>query len=465
MESIMSVSRRNFGLGLTAVAFAGLSRYAYAQMPPMAKSEVYGYGPLIRDPNSLIDLPKGFSYRVLSRFGNVMDDGFVVPNAGDGMGAFDLGRGKVALVRNHELTPRDQRFGPFSGDVAKDFLCYDRAKDKDGLPLPGGTSTLIYDMKSGLVESQYLSLSGTIRNCAGGVTPWNSWLSCEENMTKAGDGVGMDHGYIFEVPAKHKGLVNPVPLKAMGRFNHEAACVDPRTGIVYLTEDRDDSLLYRFLPNAKGELAKGGRLEALAIDGVPDSRNWNGKTMERTKDMSVRWIPLDNPESPDDDLRKRGAKAGATLFARGEGMWWDKGSLPGSGSFYFTCTSGGAVEGGQVFQYKPAVNEGHSGESDAPGKIALFYESADLAFFNLGDNLTVMPNGHLMVCEDQYTDIVDNHLRGITPSGKAYAFARSRVQTEFAGACFSPDGSTLFVNFYAPTMTLAIKGPWAGARV
>jgi uncharacterized protein len=459
-EPKMQLNRRHFGMGLTAIAFAGLARHAYGQIPPTAKNEVFGYGPLIRDPNALIDLPKGFSYRVISRYGNVMDDGFVVPNAADGMGAFPAGKGKIALVRNHELSQRDSRFGPFTGKVADDFRTYDRIKDKDAMPIPGGTSTMIYDIKSGQVERQFLSLSGTIRNCAGGITPWGSWLTCEENVTKAGDGVGKDHGYVFEVPSAHNGLVDPVPLKAMGRFNHEATCTDPRTGITYMTEDREDGLLYRFLPAAKGELVKGGRLEALAIDGVADSRNWNGAAMKRGDDLRVRWIPLDNPESPDDDLRKRGAKAGATLFARGEGMWWNKGTLPDSGDFYFTCTSGGGVKGGQVFRYVPAVSEGHSGESDAPGKIELFYESADLAYFNLGDNLTVMPTGHLMVCEDQYTDITDNHLRGITPGGKAYAFAKSRVQTEFAGACFSPDGSTMFVNFYAPTMTLAIKGPW-----
>jgi uncharacterized protein len=461
----MQLNRRNFGMGLTAVAFAGLARHGYAQIPPAAKNEVFGYGPLLRDPNELIDLPKGFSYRVISRFGNLMDDGFVVPSAGDGMGAFAAGPGKVALVRNHELSQRDSRFGAFTtGKSTKDLAAYDRIADKDANPIPGGTSTLIYDLKTGRKEAEWLSLTGTIRNCAGGITPWNSWLSCEENMTKAGDGVGKDHGYVFEVPSAHKGLIEPVPITAMGRFNHEAACVDPRTGIVYETEDREDGLLYRYLPNAKGELAKGGRLEACAIDGVADSRNWNGNSISRDTPLRVRWIPLDNPESPDDDLRKRGVKAGATLFARGEGIWWDKGSIPGAGSFYFTCTSGGSVKAGQVFRYVPAVNEGQSGESDAPGQIALFYESADKAYFNLGDNLCVMPTGHLMVCEDQYTDITDNHLRGITPGGKAYAFAKSRVQTEFAGACFSPDGSTMFVNLMWPTTTLAIKGPWAKVK-
>jgi uncharacterized protein len=461
----MNMNRRHFGLGLTAVAFAGLARYGHAQVPPAAKSEVFGYGPLLRDPNELIDLPKGFSYRVISRFGNLMDDGFVVPSAGDGMGAFAAGKGKVALVRNHELSQRDSRFSAFTtGTPTKDILTYDRIADKDAMPLPGGTSTIIYDLKSGRKEAEWLSLTGTIRNCAGGITPWGSWLSCEENVTKAGDGVGKDHGYVFEVPSAHKGLVEPVPLKAMGRFNHEAACVDPRTGIVYQTEDREDGLLYRFLPNAKGELAKGGRLEALAIDGISDSRNKTGIAVKRGEALRVRWVPLDNPEAPEDDLRKRGAAAGATLFARGEGIWWDKGVLPGSGSFYFTCTSGGAAKSGQIFHYTPAVNEGFSGEADAPGKIELFYESPDRAFFNFGDNLCVMPTGHLMVCEDQYTDITDNHLRGITPDGKAYAFAKSRVQTEFAGACFSPDGSTMFVNLMWPTMTMAIKGPWGKVR-
>jgi uncharacterized protein len=456
----MQITRRHFNFGLGSLAFAGIAERACAQMPPISRSEVAGYGPLVEDPNNLLDLPKGFSYQVISRFGNVMDDGHVVPNAGDGMGAFAAGKDKVILVRNHELTPKDIRFGPFTGAVDSDFLTYDRMKDKDAMPLPGGTSTLIYNLKTGRKEAEYLSLSGTIRNCAGGVTPWGSWLSCEENVTKAGDGVRMDHGYIFEVPSAHKGLVNPLPLKAMGRFNHEAAAVDPRTGIVYLTEDRDDGMFYRFIPNAKGELAKGGRLEAFAFveDRAMDGRNWTGSNMARRKKYLASWIPLDDPESPGDDLRKRGAAKGAALFARGEGIYWGRGEL------YFTCTDGGGKKCGQIFRYVPSPSEGFSGESDAPGMIELFYESTDEALLNFGDNLCVMPNGHLMVCEDQYTDIVDNHLRGITPDGKAYIFGRGRVQTEFAGSCFSPDGSTMFVNFYAPTMTLAIRGPWGRVK-
>ena len=462
--SPMSLSRRQFGFGLGSMAFAGLASRAIAQAPTAGMNEVRGYGPLLRDPDNLIDLPKGFNYRVISRFGNIMDDGHIVPNAADGMGAIDLGKGKIALIRNHELSPRDMRFGPFAGDVAPDLATYDRMVDKKAMPLPGGTTTLIYDMKTGQREAEWLSLVGTIRNCSGGITPWGSWLTCEENTTKAGDGVGKDHGYIFEVPARHRGLIDPVPLKPMGRFNHEAACIDPRTGIAYLTEDREDGLLYRFIPNEKGVLAKGGRLEALSFveTEIKDTRNWANVQVSKGKQHRVSWIPLSNPESPGDDLRKQGAAKGAALFARGEGIFWGQNAR--GGELYFACTSGGAGKFGQIFRYVPTVNEGFSAERDAPGMIDLFMESTNPAFYNYGDNIAVMPNGHLLVCEDQYTDVIDNHLRGIDATGRTYMVARARIQTEMAGACFSPDGSTLFVNMYAPTMTLAIKGPWNKVR-
>jgi hypothetical protein len=311
-------------------------------------------------------------------------------------------------------------------------------------------------MKTGQRESEFLSLSGTIRNCSGGITPWGSWLSCEENVTRAGENVGKDHGYVFEVPATQKGLVTPVPLKDMGRFNHEAACVDSRSGIVYLTEDRGDSLLYRFIPNEKGQLAKGGRLEALAFvqAEISDTRNWNEVQVSKGRQYQVKWVPLSDPESPQDDLRKQGAAKGAALFARGEGIFW------GNGELFFACTNGGAAKYGQIFRYVPSTNEGSPREAEAPGLIDLFMESTNPAFYNYGDNIAVMPTGHLLVCEDQYTDISDNHLRGVNAQGQTYMIARSRVQTEFAGGCFSPDGSTMFVNMMEPTMTLAISGPW-----
>ena len=328
---------------------------------------------------------------------------------------------------------------------------------------PGGTTTMIFNMKTGRVENQYLSLVGTIRNCAGGITPWNSWLTCEEDVTRGGPTVGLDHGWVFEVPAEHKGLVIPVALRDMGRFNHEAAAIDPKTGIAYLTEDESNGIFYRFLPNAKGELAKGGRLQALVLKESPtgsDTRNWESITLERGRPKSVLWIDVDGVDNPGNDMRLRLAAKGAALFARGEGIHFGKGEL------YFTCTSGGVAKAGQVMRYRPSEYEGQQSENDAPGTIDLFFESSGRFESEYADNLTIAPNGHLILCEDQGGDgPVDNHLRGIAPNGAIYPLARLRTQTELAGACFSPDGSTLFVNLYQPTKTLAITGPWNKVKV
>ncbi|MGK6317873.1 alkaline phosphatase PhoX, partial [Neorhizobium sp. DT-125] len=184
-----------------------------------------------------------------------------------------------------------------------------------------------------------------------------------------------------------------------------------------------------------------------------DSRNWNGVALPQGQWAATRWVDLDAVESPDDDLRQRGAAKGALLFARGEGIHY------GDGELYFCCTSGGAAKLGQVMRYRPSRFEGQAQERSEPGRLQNFVESADPSHLNFGDNLTVAPNGHLIVCEDQYTDMVDNHLRGVTPDGQLYPFARLRAHTELAGACFSPDGSTLFVNAYSPGKTLAITGP------
>ncbi len=432
----MPMHRRSF-LGATAGAFAALAASGCTTM--RGRGGRIGYGALVPDPQGLVDLPQGFSYRVISQLGETMSDGFTVPDAADGMGCFELPGGKLALVRNHELLPGRGDAGGVMGR-AYDYLA------RSLVPLPGGTTTLVLDAKSLAVERQYRSLAGTIRNCAGGITPWGSWLTCEENTSLADGRIGKDHGWVFEVPADAPGLIDPVPLKAMGRFNHEAACVDPRTGIVYLTEDRDDSLLYRFIPSRRGRLAEGGRLQALVLaDGVQDTRNWGGVAFAPHSWHPVRWIDMAEVEAPRDDLRMRGAAAGAAQFARGEGIWM------GEGEMYFACTSGGTAKLGQIFRLDV------SGASD---KLQLFFESTSPDQFNYGDNLTIAPWGDLIVCEDQYTDVVDNHLRGIAPSGVAYPLARSRVQTEWAGACFSPDGRTLFVNLFHPTKTLAITGPW-----
>jgi len=419
------------------------------------RNEIVGYGALVPDPAGIFDLPQGFSYRILSRFGDPMDDGFLVPNALDGMGAVDLGSGRVALIRNHELGPGAHGAGPTGGKAELQArISGSRFYDgQGGLAHPGGTTTIIYDYVAGRVVSSHLSLAGTIRNCSGGVTPWGSWLSCEESL-HVGD---LPHGWIFEVPADARGLVDPVPLMALGRFNHEAAVVFPGTNIVYMTEDREDGLLYRFVPDSRPPFFEGGQLQALGfVDQPADTRNWSERNFAEGSSRDVRWINLEGADSAIDDLRLRGRAAGAAIFARGEGIHL------GTGELYFTCTSGGPGRFGQIMRYVPSAQEGTSNEAAQPGRLQLFSESDDAKLFNYADNIAVSPLNQLIVCEDKGEQDPINHLKGITPEGLVYTIARNAhpARGELAGACFSPDGATMFLNIYNPGMTLAIQGPW-----
>ena len=440
----MLLNRRNF-IGATGAAFSGLLlNGCTGRSAPLtsAPSSFADYGPLVPDPAGMLDLPRGFSYRLLSSLGNAMTDGCTVPDKADGMGCFSLGNDEIVLIRNHELVPADDA----GGVLAKGF------GTRDGAIVPGGTTSIVLDATTLEVKREFRSLAGTIRNCSGGITPWGSWLTCEEAPTgpgqRFGEGLAENHGWVFEVPANATGLIDAVPLKAMGRFNHEAACVDPRTGIVYLSEDRDDSVLYRFVPTTPGRLGDGGLLQAMVVEGLSDTRNWTSAEMAVGSRHTVRWIDCDDVESPNDDLRSRAAAKGAALVARGEGIH------TGTDEIFVCSTNGGQRKLGQILRLVP----GTGGE---PDQIELFFESQSKDQFNYGDNLTVGPNGHLIVCEDQYTEVVDNHLRGITPDGRAYTLGRLRMQTELAGGCFSPDGKWFFVNAYSPTRTLAVTGPWA----
>ena len=440
----MLLNRRNF-IGATGAAFSGLLlNGCTGRSAPLtsAPSSFADYGPLVPDPAGMLDLPRGFSYRLLSSLGNAMSDGCTVPDKADGMGCFSLGNDEIVLIRNHELVPADDA----GGVLAKGF------GTRDGAIVPGGTTSIVLDATTLEVKREFRSLAGTIRNCSGGITPWGSWLTCEEAPTgpgqRFGEGLAENHGWVFEVPANATGLIDAVPLKAMGRFNHEAACVDPRTGIVYLSEDRDDSVLYRFVPTTPGRLGDGGLLQAMVVEGLSDTRNWTSADMAVGARHTVRWIDCDDVESPNDDLRSRAAAKGAAVVARGEGIH------TGTDEIFVCSTNGGQRKLGQILRLVP----GTGGE---PDQIELFFESQSKDQFNYGDNLTVGPNGHLIVCEDQYTEVVDNHLRGITPDGRAYTLGRLRMQTELAGGCFSPDGKWFFVNAYSPTRTLAITGPWA----
>jgi secreted PhoX family phosphatase len=321
----------------------------------------------------------------------------------------------------------------------------------------GGTTTFVFDENKQEITNQFLSLVGTYRNCAGGVTPWNSWITCEEDVTVKGEKAEMNHGYNFEVSAFNKNLSSRVPLKAMGRFYHEAVCVDPQTGIVYQTEDRADGLIYRFIPTVKGQLHKGGVLQALAIKEQRecDTRNWEKDLLQVGKAYETEWITLSDVDINDDDLRFRGKALGAAVFARGEGMWF------GDKEVFFACTNGGNKKAGQVFKYIPSQSEGEISESDQPGKLILFAEPNNTDILKYCDNLTVAPWGDVVFVEDSS----DAHIRGITPEGKIYTIGRNiGSASELAGVCFSPSGKTMFINIQAQGLTFAITGPWSKLR-
>ncbi len=443
------IDRRRF---LAALAAAAASRPGHARADSRAS-----FGLLRADPARILDLPDGFRYDIVARAGDEMDDGLLVPARADGMAAFAGERGEVLLVCNHEVIAGVDGFGPFGATLERLPLAlpgslYDEGKRRT--PGAGGTTTIAWDPRERRRQRQFMSLLGTEMNCAGGATPWGSWLSCEECFENPGERLHYGqtvvrerrHGYVFEVPAQHAGPVEPRPLTGMGRFEHEAAAVDPASGAVYLTEDRQRGLFYRYLPERPGQLAAGGRLQALAIAGRPgfDTRNWGlTRDLDPGESLPVAWVDLPEPDPASNDLRFTGQRLGAARFARGEGLCYADGEL------VMTCTIGGSERLGQVFAYRPAADGGN---------LRLVAEATRDSLLRHADNITWSPWGDLVVCEDtaEHCGLV-----GLTPDGRQYPLADNAYSaSELAGVCFAPDGSELFVNIQARGLTLAIRGPW-----
>lgn len=384
------------------------------------------------DPQGLCDLPAGFSYRVISRHGDLMSDGQTVPDYHDGMGCFAGPAGEIILVRNHEVST----YFPFDPPSPLPALAYDGKAC-------GGTTTVWLSPDLQLIR-HYLSLTGTIRNCSGGVTPWGTWISCEEAASE-GWLMGERHGYNFEVDPRQP-LRRALPLKAMGRFNHEAVAIDPRSGIAYQTEDDPEGCFYRFLPSVPGRLDQGGRLQALKF---ADSmgRHTTKQALEPGRQYRCEWVGVDEPDPEEDTVHQQAQAKGAAVFVRGEGL------VAHADGIYFACTAGGAFGLGQVFKFRPGPDG---------GVIELVYEARADGLLANPDSLTLSPWGDLIVCED--SKFGQRRLLGLTPAGQLYAIA-ANTQAEWSGACFSPDGRTLFVNiFKKPGMTLAIRGDWAQLR-
>lgn len=478
LDQLMSLSRRHFihRAGALSLGFTGLQRVLAAEdAPPLLNRTAPGYGPLLYTTGAIVSLPEGFTAQPISSIGERMNDGLMVPGKHDGMGAMPGPDGLTILIRNHEISPGHGTTGPFDPDnqglrrvdVSR---IYDRGAEDGPFagPSRGSTTTLVFDTRRGREPGQLmhhaLSLTGTEHNCAGGITPGNTWISCEESVIGPGDELGrtQKHGYCFEVPASvTPSLVKPEPIIPMGRFNHEAVAVDPHTGIVYMTEDRNDGAIYRFIPKVPGKYMEGGRLQIMALQesSIQDLRNWDETPQAIPgRQLRTRWLDLDDIDSDDDSLRYQAFDRGGIRFARGEGMWY------GNNGVYFACTTGGTTRRGQIWKYVPAAPEieGAGEQAEGGGQLELFIEPNDASVVEHADNLTVAPWGDLIVCED---GLEQQFLLGVTPKGDVYKLAGNQLnQSEFAGATFSPDGSTLFVNIQNPGMTLAITGPWNRIR-
>jgi uncharacterized protein len=399
-----------------------------------------GYGPLEETLDSatglpLLLLPQGFAYTSFGWRGDTLTNGVLTPGAHDGMAAFPAGGRRVRLVRNHEVGNGI----PFSA------VSYDPDAG-------GGTVTLDFDSRTGLVAGAFDSLSGTLRNCAGGPTPWGSWLTCEETTAFT----TMPHGYVFEVPAD--GYGDPTPLRDMGRFSHEAVAVDPRTGYIYETEDAGTSSgLYRFVPHVKKQLGFGGRLFMLKVKGqeLVDL----GASYENGTSFDVRWVRIEEPDNPASTMPgnfvwAQGREKGAATFSRLEGCWYGN-----DRKIYIVSTSGGIGQG-QIWEYDPRYEV-----------ITLLFQSPGADVLNAPDNITVSPRGGLVLCEDGSGD---EYMHGLTTDGEIFQFAKNNVVlngerngiigdfrgSEWAGACYSPDGKWLFANIQGPGITFAITGPW-----
>ncbi len=453
------------------------------------------YGPLapVNDLSTglpLLMLPAGFSYKSYGWTGDLMANGQPTPDRHDGMAVIQtrrVGRStEMVLVRNHE-----RGLGAFADRIQAPGT-YDDGSINGSVAL-GGTTNLVF--RNGNWISTMPSLAGTVVNCAGGLTPWGTWLSCEETNSNAMSSTGKKHGYIFEVTADPQQTTG-LPIVGMGRFAHEAVAIDPATGIAYETEDaRNVSTLYRYVPRfpngGVGSLALGGQLQAARVVGQP---NASLIVASLGDEVQLEWVDI---AQPDADITTAGAlnsvppgasagngcsgtfgqawNQGCLQMSRGEGIWYHEGKM------YIADTSVGVDGSG-----RPGRGDGAVWELDlATMKMKAIYVSSGQLVGNNPDNITVSPRGGVMLCEDggNSPDVYGpgSRMFGLTADGDAYYFAKNTTNltaeqiaaagkhidagnyqgSEFCGACWDPSGRVLFVNMQSPGITFAITGPWA----
>ena len=460
-----SISRRHL---LSGTAAAGLGIAITGNVAAVAGTRASeGYGELVDDPDGLLSLPAGFSYTLVARTGvTTTTDGAKTASDPDGTGVFALGGG-WALVNNHEIgrtiaqPPGPEAFGvpPLAG------LTYDPGNR-------GGTSTIEVDADGNRI-AEYVSLAGTSTNCAGGKSPWGTWLTCEETEDRSGRVRQKDHGYVFEVdPSSQAANVgkSPVPLKFLGRFAHEAVSIDPETTVIYETEDADEpnGLFYRWVP-PEGFTPGKDALRTLALDSGGDTAGrlqamscYRGST--HVPDLSaattpgtrytVQWIDVPDRDAATVSLRSQFTDNQVTRGRKLEGTWWGDGGAYIVSSFARTSDGSLHEHDGQIWLYDPAT--------ESVTLQTIFGVNLDPAVdsdsYDGPDNITVSPYGGVIIAENGQGI---QHLVGVTEQGKTYPIARNDLnESEFTGPCFSDDGKILFACIQSPGHVFAITGPW-----
>jgi uncharacterized protein len=432
-------------------------------------------------------VPPDAKFWSFGRRGDEMADGVLTPGLHDGMGVCrESADGIITLVRNHEVKAGDNLAPPASAPApAQAFtnaVLGSNFESRYMSNAPGGTTTLKFQRVApvGWVEAKS-SLSGTVNNCAGGVTPWGSWLTCEESNQA-------NHGYVFEVRTDGEAS-SPAPITRMGRFSHEAAAVVDRRvnplldpvlnpelepveldslgglhGDVYLTEDNGataDCGFYRYIPGEPdapetsladrarmkpGDL-QSGTLYIMRHKDLAGKRNTYATNPMATS-WPVKWDKVTNLDQPFANPNKM-------AFRKLEGAYYDKCEH----AVWIVASQSGITASGQygrIFKYEITQR-----------MLRVIYDSVNENHLSFPDNMTRMKDGSVLFCEDPGGNR-NPRIRRIDFSTDPptrttlVEFPRSNngvsgIDTEFVGACLSDDNQFLFCSVQRPSITFAVQ--------